>query len=388
MSSENKLVIVKKHFASNTTLCRAGEICQDIFLLIQGTVQVTLDDEIMQVIDRKGSFVGELAPLLNQPSSTTISTATDCECIVIPNRYLRDLIVQDPKEDISLLGVLAERLLRNASFLPDIELELDGTVLGEASEKAAPPTLDRKLILIEAQDKYRDHLEYHFRPLGFEVVPRNDPGEVINQLNDLGADLIVYNCVDFPRHWKPMLKLLRETKNIEEVIFILITDSSFDFDEAAKAAYLKINGIIPENLLDKGVMFQLNDVIRRYKSLVDKRKFNRMVPKSYEQFRLLFTHPTHNFLVTGVISDVSLEGANFIPKDSSLIADLEMDCRIPSCSFRIGDDIITVDCRVTRNTREMGLEFVSFEGDGHQILFKYLMERPERGMRDFIEKHP
>ena len=178
-----------------------------------------------------------------------------------------------------------------------------------------------------------------------------------------------------------MLNILREKRSIEEAIFILITDDSFPFNEAAKAAFLKINGIISENLREKSVMFQLNDLIRRYKNLNDQRKFTRIVPNNYEQFKLVFTHPQQRYLVSGFISDISLEGSNFIPNNPSLTSDLTVNQKIPNCSLRVGEEIITVSCRIARKNRELGIEFESFEQEGHQKLFKYLMERPERDMK-------
>lgn len=385
--------MAKETFPSGTILCEKGEACPNIYLLLSGSVNVSVDDKIVQVIDKKGSFIGELGPLINQTGVTTMTTASDCECIVIPITYLEDIIAQNAEDGVNLLGVLATHLLKRSNILADIDVDLENVTLGDRETgqigRVQPESEDtgiRKIVLVAEEDKYTELLQFHFGPMGFGVSHTSEPDDLIKNLETLDPDIIIFNSVEYPRHWKPLLKILRDKKSIEETVFILITDENFTFEEAAKAAYLNVNGIIPENLLEKRVLFQLNDLVRRYKNLSDKRKFNRVVPRSTETYRLLFTHPVLNFIISGVISNISLEGANFIPTNPEQTADLPLDLRIRGCSLRIGEQIITVNCRVARNKRELGLEFESFDEDGHQKLFTYLMERSEREISQHVQK--
>jgi hypothetical protein len=391
--SNNDGIIAKATFPSGAVLCKKGEVCPNIFLLLSGSVNVSVDDGIVQVIDKKGSFMGDLGPLINQIGITTLTTASECECIVIPLKYLEDIITQDAASRVNLLGILATHLLKRSNILADLDVDLENLSLGDRENEAAKrpfkekeDTGQRNLILVAKEEKYIDLLNFHFGPMGFATSHSNEPDEIIKNIETSDPDIIIFNSVDFPRHWKPLLNLLREQKSTEEAVFILITDENFALEEAAKAAYLKVNGIIPENLLEKKVLFQLNDLVRRYKNLSDKRKFSRIVPKTTEIYRLLFTHPLRNFIVSGVVSDISLEGSNFIPANPKQTADLPLDLQIKECSLRIGEQIITVNCRVARNKGELGLEFESFDGDGHQKLFTYLMERSEREIKQHVQK--
>ncbi len=391
--SDNNHIVAKETFPSGTVLCEKGEACPNIYLLLSGSVNVSVDDRIVQVIDKKGSFIGELGPLINQPGVTTMTTASECECVVIPVAYLEDIIAQNAEDRVNLLGILATHLLKGSNILADIDVDLENVSLGDRETGQIKPAQSegeetglRKLVLVAEEDKYIELLQFHFGPMGFAVSHTNEPDDLIKNIETLDPDIIIFNSVEYPRHWKPLLKILRDKKSIEETVFILITDDNFSFEEAAKAAHLNVNGIIPENLLEKKVLFQLNDLIRRYKNLSDKRKFSRVVPRSTETYRLLFTHPVRNSIISGVVSDISLEGANFIPANPEQTADLPLDLRIGGCSLRIGEQIIIVNCRVARNKRELGLEFESFDEDGHQKLFTYLMERSEREIRQHMQK--
>ena len=383
MSDEKKLVIAKKNFSPGDILCKEGEKCPNLYLLLQGAVEITTSGKVVQIIDKEGTFIGDFNPLINHEGTTTLTVIQETECIVVPLYLLEDLILQRPEEGISLLGILAGRLLRKSDYFSEFQNQLTEMMWAEEEEENYLAALrgeeiKKKIVLVAKKEKYTKILNFHFNPIGFKTYYYSKPKEFIENLDSINPDMIIFHSVDFPRHWKPILKLLREKKAPEETVFILITNADFTFEEAAKAAFLRVNGIIPENLLDKTVIYQLNDIMKRYKTIDDKRRFSRLVPKKFEKFDLLFTHPLGNHLVTGSISDISLEGCRFIPSVPSLIEDLEEDMELPDCSLRIGDQIITVNCRISRQGREMGILFKSFIDEGHEKFFKYLMDRAER----------
>ena len=398
----DELAIEKKVYPPGSVLFEEGVVSSQIYLLLRGRMSIRSHDGEVRLIDREGSFVGEMNPLVRKPSTNTATAETECECVVIPVEYLEDTLKSNPDDEVGLLGVFATHLLKKTGNLPlpmeDFEQlaeqpEVEGARDARESRSGAgrgghatEARGVRQILLVTTRQAYVENLGFHFKPMGFEVTLVTDPAELIDRMDDIQADLIIFSAADFPRHWKPVVKLLRERRSIEETVFVLITGDDFEFDEAAKAAYLQVNGIVPENLLEKKVLFQLTDLIRRYKTLDDHRKFGRVVPKETEIFRLLFTHPVRYFVVAGRVSDISLEGTSFIPDDPAHVADLKVDQKVPGCSLRAGEAVITVHCRVVRTGKDLGLEFESFDGDGHQRLFKYLMERPEREMRAQISR--
>jgi CRP-like cAMP-binding protein len=380
--SSRGLVIAKRSFPANTVLCHQGEICDQIYLLLKGSIRVLADERVIQLVDEPGSFVGELTPFFKQPRSTTLVTADSSECLEIPAAYLENLLIQSPEEDINLLGVFAERLLRKTDAFRRLEEELQYTGPAEGSEspQGGPGEL-RAVVLVASTDAMLDPLNYHLRPLGYHVTHVSDPLRVIDGLDTSTPDMIVFNAVDFPRQWKPMLSLLRERKTQEESVFVLITNPDFRFEEAAKAAYLNVNGIIPIDLLADRIMSRLQQLLRRYKSIQDRRKSPRLIPNEGERFEMIFTHPKRLAIVAGQITDISLDGSRFVPDDIALVEDMQIGERIRDCSLRIGGKIVTVDCRLVRRERDLGLEFESFGGDGDQLLFQYLIDRPVRDLR-------
>lgn len=238
-----------------------------------------------------------------------------------------------------------------------------------------------KMLMVAASDQYAADLSYHLKPLGFDLERISDPVRALEQLDEIDPQAILCSAADFPRHWKALLRFGREKKNKEELIFILIAPPNFDLDEAAKAAHLGVNGIIGENLADKQELFRLEELVRRYHSVKDKRSFQRLVPSDVDVLGFAFTHPVRLALVMGTLREISIQGASFYPTQPSAASDLPVGHEIHNCSLKIGDDVIHVTCRLTRNHEELGFQFLSFEEDGHHKLLKYIQERPERVLK-------
>ncbi len=240
----------------------------------------------------------------------------------------------------------------------------------------------QNICFISEKSTYTGALQYHLSPIGFEITHYNDPDTIISNIQSNIPDMILFNAVDFPRHWKPLLKFIRDEKNNKQTIFILIADD-LPFEEAAKAAYLKINGIIPKNLLDKESIMQLHRLLKRYTQINDKRKDIRIIPKPYDRISLLFSHPDKKYLIIGNISNISVNGVSFNLTNPP--EDLEDEDRIPSCSLQIGDEILTVNSIVIRNQSDVGLLFETFESFGFDKLHKYLLDTPSRQLKHYKE---
>ncbi len=244
--------------------------------------------------------------------------------------------------------------------------------------------MDMKLIIIAKNDEIKNFLSYHLKPVGFEVFDFDSPLEVIDNMDEIAPDMILFHAGDFPREWKPLLKLLRDTKNKEEVVFILLKPDNFPFEEAAKANHLGVNGIISADFQEKQQVHQLEELFRRYRSLKDQRRFHRLAPGPQDRIKLMFTHPYKLSIVTGKLMEISIQGASFMPDDPSQTRDLKRGQELPLCSLRVGDDVISLLAQISRNKKEIGLQFRSFETGGHHKLFQYIQSHSERELKNAI----
>jgi hypothetical protein len=242
-----------------------------------------------------------------------------------------------------------------------------------------------KALIVARDDTLKNLLAYHLKPLGFEILYFSDPIKLLDELDKLEPQMILASAVDFPRHWKTLVKLLREKRSKEECVFVLLA-GTLPFEEAAKAIHLGVNGIVSAGSGDKQQVRQLAQLYRRYRSVKDQRRFQRLVPSSRERVQLVFVHPRNSAIVTGSLAEISIQGAGFKPADPESTADLRRGEQIPLATLRVGEDIITLVCQVSRNRGELGLQFTSFEPGGHHKLFRYIRGRGERDLQEAIAR--
>jgi hypothetical protein len=240
-----------------------------------------------------------------------------------------------------------------------------------------------KALIVARNEALRNLLAYHLKPLDFEILHSSDPVAVLENLEELEPEMLLVSAVDFPRHWKTLVKVLRQKRSKEECVFILLA-GEMPFEEAAKATHLGVNGIVGADLADKQQVRQLGQVFRRYRSLKDKRRFHRLILTPQERAQLVFMHPRSSAIITGSLSEISIQGASFKPVDMDSTSDLRRGEELPLAALRVGDDIVGLSCRVSRNRGEMGLQFTSFEPGGHHKLFQFIQGRPERELKAAI----
>jgi DNA-binding response OmpR family regulator len=242
-----------------------------------------------------------------------------------------------------------------------------------------------KLLLVASGDRYLNVLGFHLRPLGFAIEHLADPVQAVARLDEIEPEAVLFHAGDFPRHWKPALKMAREHHTREELIFVLITPADFEVEEAAKAAHLGANGIVGSDLTDKKELYRLEELFRRYRPMDDKRTVTRVVPGEEEALVFAFTHPVRRSLVAGKIREISIQGASFKPAPGSVVSDLEAGCRVPVCSLKLAEkSIVDLSARVTRNRSEMGFQFLDFETNGRSRLLAWIEARSERALKNAV----
>lgn len=235
-----------------------------------------------------------------------------------------------------------------------------------------------KVLLVVEKAKVRENLIVHLKPRGFEFICYANPIKAMDNIEEVLPDIVMFSAEDFPRHWKPFLNLLREVRSKEDCIFILLVGGIFTFEEAAKASYLKVNGILSEDLSDQNQLKQVEGLLTRYKLLKDRRVDFRYVPGSYDELEFLFTNPKTMKLITGAITDISISGASFIADNASLIQDLPEGSTIPHCTIRIEDKVIAVSCEIIRNRKLLSLKFRNLPEDTRAVLVGFINKRLER----------
>lgn len=246
-----------------------------------------------------------------------------------------------------------------------------------------------KILLVLEKEITKTNLVVHLRPRGFEFIHYRNPIKAMDNIDEIDPDIVLFSAEDFPRHWKPFLRLLRDEHTKEDTVFILFVGDDFPFEEAAKAVHLNANGIINEDLRDNRKMLHIEGLLSRYKMLKDRRDDHRYIPDSYDEIEFLFTHPESMKLITGSIENISISGIRFLPDNPRLTADIEEGSEIPFCSLRVSDHIMSIQCLVIRNDQEIAFQYENLSDRESEIIKKYMDARPERELKMlFKDKNP
>ena len=99
----------ERTFGSGEWVIRQGDPQSDVFLIVDGEVVVTIDDEDRRVLS-KGSFFGEISVLLGEPATASILTRTPLRCLVVAGDELEAFLLAHPLVTYRILKAEARRL--------------------------------------------------------------------------------------------------------------------------------------------------------------------------------------------------------------------------------------------------------------------------------------
>ena len=120
-----------------------------------------------------------------------------------------------------------------------------------------------KLLLVAAGDEAVQALGDRLAPLGYTVEHSAEPVRAIANLDDIDPQAILFSAADFPRHWKTMLKVVRERWDRKQMPFLLAAPADLEMEEAAKAAHLGANGIVGAEPASAQELSRIEMILRR-----------------------------------------------------------------------------------------------------------------------------
>jgi len=237
-----------------------------------------------------------------------------------------------------------------------------------------------KLLLVLGSDDTYNLISLNVKPLGFELICYKHVLKAMDNIDEIDPQALVISARDFPRHWKTMVQFVRSERSKEDCPIIILKGDNFPLEEASKAYYLGVSGIVLEALDNSAEKDRLQGILGRYMPLDERRRTRRLYTESFGYFGFVFTRPADYVLVTGKIKDISSGGLSFLPDNSSLMKDIGLNMELEECSLRAGDAILSPFCRLARTGRIVSIEFISFPGDEEEILKNYMENLPLRAL--------
>ena len=95
-----------------------------LLVLIEGQVEVLRKDTQVSYIDEPGSIFGEMAALLDMPSSATVKALSTVKAYVIDDAI--EFLGANPEVALYVATLLARRLYYTTSYLVDLQQQAEG----------------------------------------------------------------------------------------------------------------------------------------------------------------------------------------------------------------------------------------------------------------------
>jgi CRP/FNR family transcriptional regulator/CRP/FNR family cyclic AMP-dependent transcriptional regulator len=131
------------HHRKGTYLCHQGDPAPDVFLLLDGRVEISSiasnGTRVLHATVDEPQFIGELAVLGDQPRTASVLALEDTTIWVVPADVFVDFLTKEPAAGRAVLRALARQVHASESFVDDLLfLDLKGRVAKRLLQFATP----------------------------------------------------------------------------------------------------------------------------------------------------------------------------------------------------------------------------------------------------------
>jgi CRP-like cAMP-binding protein len=131
----------RRHFDADSYIFREGDPGRSLFIIATGQVQIRRaasgrPDTVLELLEAGDSF-GELALLDDEPRSASALAVADTEALVIDRHEFFELLREDSRFTLALLGSLAKIIRRNNDELESVNSDSAAKRLARALVREA-----------------------------------------------------------------------------------------------------------------------------------------------------------------------------------------------------------------------------------------------------------
>jgi DNA-binding response OmpR family regulator len=212
-------------------------------------------------------------------------------------------------------------------------------------------------MIIMLVDGLEEDRTFFTKPLlknGISLIHYLNPVKAMDNLTEIQPDAIVFVLEDYPRHWKAMLKVVRETHSREQCPFLLLCRDTPDEETVHKAMYLGGNGFVRWAEESENMVFRILEILGRYIALPNSGSKNRYFTS---EGSIVFSHPKTGALISGDLISFESNHLVIMPSNRKLCFDLEPGAILSDCSLQVEQDFMSVHLKVTKNTGNLIAEF-------------------------------
>lgn len=115
-------LFISEHYAANREVFASGEAGDKFYMIVHGTVQIVLPDEVAQqsIVMDDGDYFGEMALLHNAPRNATVKTLAPTLFLTLNRSHFQQLLKEEPALRKSIEEEVTLRLKRSGILLEEL----------------------------------------------------------------------------------------------------------------------------------------------------------------------------------------------------------------------------------------------------------------------------
>jgi CRP/FNR family cyclic AMP-dependent transcriptional regulator len=113
----------ERRFQAGETLLKENHTAGILYILAEGSVEVSKGGVVISRIDSPGSLFGEISVLLETPHTATVKAVTDSRFYMADNPL--DFLKSRPEIAVEVSKLLAERLNSMTTYLVDLKTQFE-----------------------------------------------------------------------------------------------------------------------------------------------------------------------------------------------------------------------------------------------------------------------
>lgn len=102
-------------FAAGQTIFEIGDEGHEMYVVIEGQVDVIINSKVIETIEPGGIF-GELALINSSPRSASVVARSDCRLMPINEQRFFSLVQEFPSFSLQVMKIMAERIRRQTQY--------------------------------------------------------------------------------------------------------------------------------------------------------------------------------------------------------------------------------------------------------------------------------
>ncbi len=231
-----------------------------------------------------------------------------------------------------------------------------------------------KAMLIADTDSAEKTISGYLKPLGFDLIRYRSAVKALDNIDEIKPDAIFVSTGDFPRHWKTIVQYVRSDTGKDRTVVILLVNARFTSDDADKALHIGVQAFVSENLEAAEDEPKLMEIFSRYKPIDSGKGSVRYEYKALsDDAAFMFTNPLTDAIITGRIEGFESGSLLFRPDTPSSIAELSEGDELTECSLKVGDDILSPECRILKGGTLMRIELAKMRESERKILGSFIV---------------